>query len=167
MRLYLNNDSYPEMRGIRPHWPRTMLWWRAIARATRTARFWLFAATQLVVLAATLVVNALIFPTGGTADWGVWATHIGVLLAGLLGFAYLQVSWGGDMMRSYLRAVSDKARYACPCCGQSLLGHPDAGCSVVQCPECATHVDPDVCSPPYRIPREFRVFPPWRSGGPR
>ena len=78
----------------------------------------------------------------------------------LVVFAYLQVSWGGDMMRPHLRAVSDVARYSCPSCGQSLVGHLEE--AVVRCPDCATRVDPVLFDPPYAVGPELRAFPPWR-----
>ncbi len=86
---------------------------------------------------------------------------------GLALFCYLQISWGGDLMRPHLRAVSDVARYACPACGQSLYGHLGDDRTMVQCPECGARVDRRTFAPPYPIAREFRVFPPWRRSGPR
>jgi len=71
------------------------------------------------------------------------------------------------MMRPHLRAVSPEARYACPCCGQSLYGHLSADGPTVQCPECATIVDKAVFDPPYPIPAAFKAFPPWRGSGRR
>ena len=73
-------------------------------------------------------------------------------------FSYLQTTWGGDIMRSHLRAVSDVARYACPACGQSLYGHIDDESPEVTCPECGARVKRAIFEPPYRTPKEFRAF---------
>ncbi len=166
VRLYLSNDSYPELREVRPQWVRTVTWWRAIARATRTGRFWLFASAQVVVLAAAILAAVLILRYGDLRGWPAVIVQAATLAGGLMTFAYLQVSWGGDMMRSHLRAVSDVSRYSCPSCGQSLFGHLDGNDQVVRCPECGCRIHRDVFAPPFRIPREFRVFPPWGGSGP-
>jgi predicted RNA-binding Zn-ribbon protein involved in translation (DUF1610 family) len=79
-------------------------------------------------------------------------------------------------MRSHLRAVSEVARYACPGCGHSLVGHvgeeatkrrsdgaTKGGGEIapIRCPECAAMISRDLFEPPYRVPRQFRAFPPW------
>lgn len=157
MRLYLTNESYPELREVRRGWPRSRTWWRAIARATRHADFRVFAATQVAIIVSLIVADRLCVAFLGPEADRPWL-HIGLALAAFLVFAYLQTTWGGDMMRSYLRAVSDVARYACPNCGQSLYGHMDEGTAAVKCPECGVLVDRAIFEPPYRTPREFRAF---------
>jgi DNA-directed RNA polymerase subunit RPC12/RpoP len=164
-RLYLSNNSYPELREVRPRWAKTVTWWRAFALSFRQGRFWGFVAAQLgiafccffsahtlnAVDAARVVPDKLVNASFGAA----W----------FLVFAYLQVSWGGDMMRSYLRAVSEKARYACPRCGHSLFGHLDGDTDRVRCPECGADVAGDVFAWPHPIPPRYRAFPFWRRRG--
>lgn len=160
LRMYWNNDSFPELREVRPQWARTVTWWRAIRHALGDPRFWGFVAIQACAALAWLFValeagQGEIGPSPRVAPW-ICAG------AGLLTFAYLQVSLGGDLMRSHLRAVSDVARYACPRCGQSLFGHFASGEKFARCPECATKVERAVVEPPFRIPSQFRLFPFWR-----
>lgn len=162
-RLYLVNDSYPELREIRKQWSRTATWMRAIGHATRCRDFWFFVGVQAACIAAFTGVGiaAALLLRLNDRQAGILGTVLTVLAMAL--FSYLQASWGGDMMRSHLRAVSDTARYACPACGQSLLGHLDSEEAEVRCAECGAIVGREVFDPPYPIPREFRVFPPWRK----
>lgn len=157
-RLYLNNDSYPELRGIRRGWTRSLTWWRAIARGMRHVDFWVFMATQAAILAAFVAADRAVVVFGGLEGAAATAVNTVFGLSGLFVFGYLQSSWGGDMMRSHLRAVSDIARYACPSCGQSLFGHLDDQPEFVRCPECGSHVGRAIFEPPYRTPKEFRAF---------
>jgi hypothetical protein len=161
-RLYLSNDSYPELREVRPRWARTVIWWRAIAFSIRHARFWGFVAAQcgiaLSLLLAARMFNAL-DPAGVVPDRLVNSL---LVVGWLFVFTYTQLSWGGDMMRSYLRAVSNHARHACPCCGHSLFGHLERDADLVRCPECGAHVAREVFAWPYPIPWRFRAFPFWR-----
>jgi len=150
LRLYLTNESYPELRGIRRGWSRSATWWRAIAHATRHARFWVFVATQASVVVVFVAVNWLLVP------WPVVQVAIGLFAFAV--FSYLQTTWGGDIMRSHLRAVSDVARYACPSCGQSLYGHIDDESREITCPECGSRVERAIFEVPYRVPREFQAF---------
>ena len=160
--MYLSNDSYPELRDIQPRWAITVTWWRAIGHALRHRRFWVFAAVQiglvLLFVATAVAIDELRLLNDRDGRYA------NVLLTGgwFVVFAFLQVSWGGDMMRPYLRAVSDKARYACPRCGHSLVGHLDGADDPVRCPECAVRVARDIFAPPYHVPPDYRVFPPWR-----
>jgi predicted RNA-binding Zn-ribbon protein involved in translation (DUF1610 family) len=161
-RLYLSNDSYPELREVRPRWARTVIWWRAIALGVRQARFWGYMAAQIGTAVGCIVAARMfnaIDVAGAVPDPLVnWFLGAGWLLV----FVYSQLSWGGDMMRSYLRAVSDKARYACPRCGHSLFGHLGGNVDSVRCPECGAHVARDTFEWPYPIPLRFRAFPFWR-----
>ena len=157
MRLYLTNESYPELRGIRRGWSRSATWWRAIAHATRHARFWVFVATQASILVLLVVTDRLLVAfVGPEAERP--ALHVAIALGAFAVFSYLQTTWGGDMMRSHLRAVSDVARYACLGCGQSLYGHIDGESPEVTCPECGARIKRAIFEPPYRTPREFRAF---------
>ncbi len=157
LRLYLTNESYPELRGVRRGWTRSRTWWRAIARATRYGHFWVFVATQVSIVVAFVVADRLLVAFGGSgAQWP--ALHVAIALGAFAVFSYLQTSWGGDVMRSHLRAVSDVARYACPSCGQSLYGHIDGELPAVTCPECGARVERAIFEVPYKTPREFRAF---------
>ncbi len=157
LRLYLTNESYPELRGLRRGWTRSRTWWRAIAHATRYGHFWVFVATQALIMAVLVGADRLLVAfVGPEAERP--ALHVGIALAAFALFAYLQTTWGGDMMRSHLRAVSDVARYACPGCGQSLYGHVADERPEVTCPECGACVARAIFEPPYRTPREFRAF---------
>jgi len=158
IRIYLNNDSYPELRGIRRGWTRSLTWWRAIARGMRHVDFWVFMATQAAILAAFVAADRAVVVFAGLEGAAATAVNTVFGLSGLFVFGYLQSSWGGDMMRSHLRAVSDIARYACPSCGQSLFGHLDDQPEFVRCPECGSHVGRAIFEPPYRTPKEFRAF---------
>ncbi len=162
-RLYLTNDSYPELRDVAPQWARTVTWWKAILRAFGEMRFWAFLASQAACFLALAVSVAAIYDA---FDFRVRTFFLGIaVLAWLSTFAYLQVSWGGDLMRSHLRAVSPIARHACPNCGHSLVGHLESGAAAapatIRCPECGATISRDLFEPPYRIPRRFRAFPPW------
>ncbi len=167
-RLYLTNDSYPELRDVAPHWARTVTWWKAILRAFGEPRFWAFLASQAACLVALVASAAAI---ESALDLGSRIRPFlqgGAAMTWLCAFAYLQVSWGGDLMRSHLRAVSPVARYACPSCGHSLVGHLGDSAAAdpaapIRCPECAAMVSRDLFEPPYRIPRRFRAFPPWHG----
>ncbi len=88
--------------------------------------------------------------------------HIAFAAGALAAFMYLQVSVGGDMMRRHLRAVSAVARFACPTCGHSLVGHLAGDEPIVRCPECASDVGLSTFEPPFPIPPRDRAFPPWR-----
>ncbi len=158
IRLYVNNDSYPELRGLRRGWTRSLTWWRAIARGMRHVDFWVFMATQAAIVGAFVVADRAVVVFGGLDGPAAGVVDAVLGLSALVVFAYLQVSWGGDMMRSHLRAVSDIARYACPSCGQSLYGHLDDQPDLVRCPECAALVRRAIFEPPYRTPKEFRAF---------
>jgi hypothetical protein len=163
VRMYVDNDSFPEMRGIPPHLPRTRTWWRAIIRALRQGDLVRFGLVQLGILVLVLFVAAIVARlTGWPAAW----VHGVLVSVGCGVIAYLQISWGGDMMRRHLRGVSEIARFACPQCGHSLFGHwqeppPDDG-GAVRCPECFCEVDRSLFEPPYAIPASCRMFPPWR-----
>jgi DNA-directed RNA polymerase subunit RPC12/RpoP len=165
-RLYLSNDSYPELREIHPRWTRSVTWWRAITLGVRQGRFWGFVAAQIGLAIGCLVAanmfNAL--DVGRVVPDGLVFTCLGA--GWLLVFAYLQISWGGDIMRSYLRAVSEKARYACPRCGHSLFGHLDGAADHLRCPECGADVARDVFAWPHPIPLRYRAFPFWRRRAP-
>ncbi len=150
LRIYLTNESYPELRGVRRGWSRSATWWRAIDDAARHARFWVFVVTQASILAVLIAVNWMLVP------WPVVQVAIGLFAFAV--FSYLQTTWGGDIMRSHLRAVSDVARYACPSCGQSLYGHIEDESPQITCPECGARVERAIFRPPYRTPREFRAF---------
>ena len=151
-RLYLSNNSYPELREVSPRWARSVTWGRAITLGVRHARFWGFVAAQIGLaigcLVAASMFNAL--DVGRVVPDGLVFRFLGA--GWLLVFAYLQVSWGGDMMRSYLRAVSETARYACPRCGHSLFGHLAGDADRVRCPECGAHVAREVFDWPWRSP---------------
>ncbi len=157
LRLYLTNESYPELRGVRRGWTRSRTWWRAIARATRYGHFWVFVATQASIVVVFVVADRMLVAfVGPEAERP--ALHVAIALGAFALFAYLQTTWGGDMMRSHLRAVSDIARHACPSCGQSLYGHIDGKSSEVTCPECGARVKHAIFEPPYRTPKAFRAF---------
>jgi predicted RNA-binding Zn-ribbon protein involved in translation (DUF1610 family) len=157
LRLYLTNESYPELRGVRRGWPRSRTWWRAIAHATRHAGLWVFAATQVLIVAGFVAADrAVVLLMDG--PWMHDIAHVSFGVAALIVFGYLQSSWGGDIMRSHLRAVSDIARYACPNCGQSLYGHLDEESVSVRCPECGVQIQQAIFEPPHRTPAEFRAF---------
>jgi rubredoxin len=181
-KLYLTNDSYPELRDV-AQWARTVTWWNAIRRAFGDARFWAFLASQAACLAALVATAGAVESALDPASPVRPFVHAAAALGWLCAFAWLQVSWGGDIMRSHLRAVSPVARWACPGCGHSLVGHVGkeeaterrsdgatkggeesaAAPAPIRCPECAAMIGREVFEPPYRIPREFRAFPPWRS----
>ncbi len=160
--LYLNNDSYPELRDIQPRWVRTLTWWRAITRAAGHADFWIFAATQIGLLGCFVLLDVVTVVAADLEPGRSRIVHIVFGVCALGVFSYLQVSWGGDMMRRHLRAVSEVARYACPGCGHSLFGHLGQGQGSIRCPECGSEIDRDTFAPPYRVPARFRAFPPWR-----
>ncbi len=160
--LYLNNESYPELRNVHPRWSRTVTWWRAIAHAPRHADFWRFVGGQVLVVIAFVIADRVIVSTLGQGAWEARYTHLVFVVAALGAFCYLLASMGGDMMRRHLRAVSEVARYACPQCGQSLFGHLERADETVRCPECFTHVTCDIFEPPFVVPSHFKVFPPWR-----
>ena len=162
-RLYLSNESYPELREVRPRWVRSVTWWRAIAFSLRFGRFWGYVAVQ-VAIAGAFVVAARVVTALDLAGDGPGGFVYGYFVLGwLLVFAYLQVSWGGDMMRSYLRAVSRRARHACPNCGHDLTGQLESVGGPVRCPECGAEIAREVFAWPYRIPPRYRAFPFWRS----
>jgi DNA-directed RNA polymerase subunit RPC12/RpoP len=165
-RLYLSNNSYPELREIHPRWARSVTWWRAFRLSIRRGRFWGFVATQVgLAFGCFLAARTLkAVDVGRVVPDGLVFTFFGA--GWLIVFAYLQVSWGGDMMRSYLRAVSEKARYACPRCGHSLFGHVDGDADHVRCPECGADVACDIFAWPHPIPLHFRAFPFWRRRAP-
>lgn len=113
-RLYLTNDSYPELREIDAQWSRTRTWWRAIGHAIRHIDFWIFALTQLGLVIGIVLGGIGIAAVAGLDGASGRIVHLSFAIGALLVFCYLQISWGGDMMRRHLRAVSDVARYACP-----------------------------------------------------
>ncbi len=157
LRLYLTNESYPELRGVRRGWSRSATWWRAIAHAARHAPFWVFVATQASIVVAFVIADRMLVAfVGPEAERP--ALHVAIALGAFAVFSYLQTTWGGDMMRSHLRAVSDVARYACPACGQSLYGHIDDESPEITCPECGARVERAIFEVPYKTPREFRAF---------
>lgn len=160
-RLYLTNDSYPELREIDAQWSRTRTWWRAIGHAIRHIDFWIFALTQLGLVIGIVLGGIGIAAVAGLDGASGRIVHLSFAIGALLVFCYLQISWGGDMMRRHLRAVSDVARYACPQCGQSLFGHLGGNEATVRCPECGSVFTRKTFEPPYPIPHDLRAFPPW------
>jgi DNA-directed RNA polymerase subunit RPC12/RpoP len=162
MRVYVSNDSFPELREVRPWWVRSRTWWRALAHAFRHRDFWQFVVIQVVIVAATVGLDRIAVGPVLSATASAFG-HVVIFGVGLGIAAYLQVSLGGDMMRRHLRSVSASARYACPRCGQSLFGHAHEGDGPVRCPECAAEVDRRLFAPPYRVPAQFLMFPPWRD----
>jgi hypothetical protein len=161
-RLYLSNESYPELREVRPRWMRSVTWWRAIGFSLRYRRFWGYVAAQVAIAAAFLMAARMALAFGVGGDGPRRFVYGSFFLAWLLVFAYLQVSWGGDMMRSYLRAVSRRARHACPNCGHDLTGQLEGDAERVRCPECGAELAREVFAWPYRIPPRYRAFPFWR-----
>lgn len=161
-RVYLTNDSYPELRDVPFGWARSVTWWRAIRHAGRHRDFLVFLASQLVFLLGLIALGFVIAAAAGLGPGASRIVHILCGGAALGVFGYLQVSWGGDMMRRHLRAVSEIARYACPGCGHSLFGHlqDQDERPRVRCPECAEEIEREVFDPPYRVPRRFHAFPP-------
>ena len=157
LRFYLNNDSYPELREINMHWARSLTWMRAILHAAGHLDFWIFAGVQTLLAA---LIGPLTFTLTRAA--GTIPAIAVTLFATLTLFGYLQVSWGGDMMRRHLRAVSETARYACPNCGHNLFGHLDGETPALRCPECAERVERALFEPPFKLPERYRAFPPWR-----
>ncbi len=117
----------------------------------------MFAATQVLIVAGFVAADWAVAPLmDGQRAHGI--AHVSFGVAALIVFGYLQTSWGGDIMRSHLRAVSDIARYACPNCGQSLYGHLDQESATVRCPECGADIQRAIFEAPHRTPSEFRAF---------
>ncbi len=117
----------------------------------------MFAATQVFIVAGFVAADrAVALLVDDPRILGV--AHVSFGVAALMVFGYLQTSWGGDIMRSHLRAVSDIAKYACPNCGQSLYGHLDEESVSVRGPECGAEIQRAIFEPPYRTPGEFRAF---------
>ena len=90
MRLYVNNDSFPELRDVYPWWARSRTWWRALVHAFRHRDFWQFAGIQLlIVLAAVGLDRVFVVP-----DFTTTASKLGhavILGLGLGLAAYLQL----------------------------------------------------------------------------
>jgi hypothetical protein len=121
----------------------------------RDPAFWLFAATQVLVLAIGIVLAAMLSDVGPTA-WEPVVSGAAVVVA-LAIDGLLTLSWGGDVMRPHLRRVCPSARTSCPACGHGLQGHLDDAGETVRCPECAAEVPVAMFDAPYRIPRRFRA----------
>jgi predicted RNA-binding Zn-ribbon protein involved in translation (DUF1610 family) len=162
LRLYWNNDSFPELREVHPQWARTVTWWRAIRHGSRHADFWGFLGLQAAIAIGCLLADRVAISLIRPPAAGAAAVHTALLVVAVVVISYLQVSLGGDMMRRHLRSVSETARHACPACGQSLFGHLQGAGSTVRCPECAAEIDRRLFEPPYRVPKPYRLFPPWR-----
>ncbi|MHC4946825.1 MAG: TFIIB-type zinc ribbon-containing protein [Planctomycetota bacterium] len=157
--LYLDNDSYPELRDVPRGLARSATWWRAILHAARHQGLWLFFGLQAAIVVALVAATAAIhgLRLAGPAELLVDGL---VVVPGLVLMGYLQTSLGGDLMRPHLRAVSDVARHACPSCGHCLRGHLGGDVEQVQCPECGHVIAVDLFAAPYRVPRRYRAFPP-------
>ncbi len=160
--VYLSSESYPELRDIGSRWARNVIWWRAFRRAFRHLDFWSLLLTQAGIVAAFIAADVLVVLTVDLRPAATRSVHAVAAVSALLVFGYLLVSWGGDIMRRHLRGVSDVARYACPGCGHSLVGHLDSNDERLRCPECAARTSRETFEPPFPIPREYRVFPPRR-----
>jgi predicted RNA-binding Zn-ribbon protein involved in translation (DUF1610 family) len=159
VRLYVSNESYPELREIGSRWQRHLTWWRAFGSAFRDHRFWIFVAAQVVLVVGSwvLAVMLVLEGPGGMNVRALWVV-LAMILSGLL-----TVTWGGDLIRPHLRRVSSLSRDACPACGHLLTSQRRSeGGRSVRCPECGADVPRALFEQPHRIPPEFRALRlPW------
>ena len=166
VRLYLSNDSYPELREFHGGFvARLSVWTRAFMSAACEWPIWVCFALQFScnVIGAFwgLFLSELIL---GQIDlrWLLVGWICGVVPAGVLA-----LSWGGDIIRPHLRRHNLVARRACPGCGHTLtsqlglLRDPDT--TSVRCPECGVSIPAEVFQPPFVLPRQFRAFSFGRS----
>jgi hypothetical protein len=77
LRVYLTNDSYPELRNLPLGWSRSRTWWKAIHHAMGTWRFWGFAATQALLLGIFVAADGLTVAVAGLRGFSGLAAHVG------------------------------------------------------------------------------------------
>ena len=157
MRFYLNNDSYPEMRPFDSPAERWVIWYRAFRSSLTDRRVlaFVFAQVGLFVFAGLFAWAAASLIDRADPGW----RDIGVTIAcwvptgaACVVSTYLALSWGGDVVRPHLRAVSSICRDTCPRCGHLLTSQRASEIPSFACPECGEPVEKALFSPPYAIP---------------
>lgn len=149
MRLYVTDESFPELREVTSRWRRLIIWLRAFLSAARDWRLWaLFASLVLVLVAMMLVGRSLAIAFRGSSL--IWFARFFVIVGPALVFTVTLSTLGGELMRPHLRAVSVDCRSACPSCGHSLKPQIESDAPEIRCPECGNTTDRKPFSAPYR-----------------
>lgn len=158
-RIYISNDSYPEMREVRSG-GRRKLWWRTFYAALRVRRFWVFAVTMLAIEGAVAIAAWTVPRWAGVHITNEHLWHVGFVLLGGFIWMMLSLSWGGDIMRDVMRRCDERAGRSCPSCGQDLSGSPIVD-DHVACPECGDAIPRSAIEVPNRVPTKYLAFS-WR-----
>lgn len=150
-RIYISNDSYPELRNLPRGWERHKAWWRAFRCAVRRSEFWYFL-LPTIGLALSFVALGLgvsvrfkspIFMVAG------WSTVMGAVAF----WGWRTITVGGDMIRPFLRRTTDLCGESCPNCGYHLRGQllGEAVSFPIRCPECGVEFGRESFEEPFLV----------------
>jgi len=149
MRLYVTDESFPELREVASRWQRFFIWARAFKSACLDWRlFALFGV--LIAVASLLIIAGLYFSDGLPPSPVGTLIRLAVFAIPALLVVLTLSTFGGELMRPHLRKVSEICRLACPTCGQSLRTQLESPAPIIRCPECGCETDRRPFTPPYR-----------------
>jgi len=153
MRIYITNESYPEIRNIKPGWQRHVTWWKAFLHALRDWRFYLIFVLIIVIQIFPPVLFTWLQTTFPRQRWSIPVTVVTSLIINLVLLIFL-LTWGGGIMRIHLRAADPRCASTCPECGYDLTSHLEEDSRTIRCPECGTSFEKDSFHRVNSLPRK-------------
>lgn len=149
MRLYVTDESFPELREVASRWQRFFIWLRAFKSACLDWRLFALFGVLVIVTSALLIAGLYLADGLPRSAWGS-AARLCIFSLPALIVIFTLSTFGGELMRPHLRKVSESCRLACPTCGQSLRTQLESPAPLIRCPECGCETDRRPFTPPYR-----------------